>query len=173
MKMSERDWWERFQQKLHPPDPVTGCVRWKGAHDKLGYGRFSYDGHAEYAHVMAYYHATGEWPLGYVVRRESCPRDCVRADHLVERSQAYNPDLYSAEHRARNITKVRLGREGAAQARLLWDYGDTAEVIAAKLECPMSTAYKAASGKTWSDDSAREDRVARREKAKREREAIG
>lgn len=80
----------RFQSRVGPPDPITGCMEWQCS-TKERYARFGVNGHSWYAHQVAYALAhEGMLPANLVVRHTCDNTRCVRPDHLLIGTQAAN-----------------------------------------------------------------------------------
>lgn len=64
-------------------DEQTGCIVWRGAVDKRGYGRLADDtGWADMAHRLAYKLYVGEIPEGLVIHHKCFNTRCVNTEHL-------------------------------------------------------------------------------------------
>lgn len=73
--------WPRFVAKIDAPDGVA-CWRWKGHHDKDGYGRFSPNQIPVMAHRYAYEELVGPIPDGLQIDHLCRVRNCVNPLHL-------------------------------------------------------------------------------------------
>lgn len=86
------------------------CIRFTGAHDKLGYGRIAFLGVNQLVHVVAWVIVNGPVPDGYEldhVYRNGCRyRDCINLDHLEAVTRAQNVQ------RSRPYHKVGLCAKG-------------------------------------------------------------
>lgn len=69
------------------------CLRWTGAHDRLGYGRISYQGVNRLAHVLAWeftHGAVDGLDIDHVYHAGCRFRDCLRIEHLEAVTTAVN-----------------------------------------------------------------------------------
>lgn len=64
-------------------DEQTGCIVWRGAVDKRGYGRIADDtGWYDMAHRLSYKLNVGEIPDGLVIHHKCYNTRCVNPEHL-------------------------------------------------------------------------------------------
>jgi len=78
------EWNERIQPRL-VVDPETGCWRWPGWNNGLGYGKIQVGGRKGrglYVHRIAYELFVGPIPEGMDLDHLCRVRDCARPDHL-------------------------------------------------------------------------------------------
>lgn len=84
--LDEQTAYERFRSSVNlAPDPVNGCLEWRGELDAAGYGTFWNGYRRELVHEFAYRHVLLEserLPLGATVTQCCGFRRCVRLDHL-------------------------------------------------------------------------------------------
>lgn len=78
--------YERFIEQVDlNPDPVNGCLEWRGRVDEHGYGVIKVGRKTERVHRFAYRIAMiddGELPKGAVITPCCYTKTCVRLDHL-------------------------------------------------------------------------------------------
>ena len=63
-------------------EPDGECLRWQGALDPCGYGRFRLRGRSPLVHRVAYEHFVGPIPEGLEIDHTCRVRDCVFHGHL-------------------------------------------------------------------------------------------
>src|SRR5580765_327685 len=97
-------------------EKTNGCWFWTGAKTRDGYGRLSWCGRLESAHVVVYAQVHGKWPEFYVLHLCDTPA-CVRPDHLTEADQEEN--LRQAIERGRIRPKLSLDQVKDIRTRLL------------------------------------------------------
>ena len=124
------------------------CILWIGGADPGGYGKFSTkrDGERQKhfrAHRWIYEQVIGEKPP---LLRHKCdnPR-CVRVDHLEPGSQADN--VHDAMDRGRR--EQSLTPDLVRRVRAVYESGQSLRAEAAVLGVNYSTAYQAATRRSW------------------------
>ena len=78
---------DRFWVKV---DKTGDCWLWTATKDSRGYGKFSLDGKARYAHRVAYSWANGPIPEGFDLDHMCHVHACVNPDHLRPVTNAQN-----------------------------------------------------------------------------------
>jgi hypothetical protein len=91
---AEARFWPKVQRT------ADGCWYWMGAKDRLGYGKFMYQGNrSEYAHRVVLMlrgdKLPDRWTTGLVVDHICRNRGCVRPDHLRIVTQHDNVNKYA------------------------------------------------------------------------------
>ena len=71
---------ERFTAQYEPA--ASGCWRWSGVVDRLGYGAMEIDGHKAMAHRVAHELYKGPIPQGQTIDHLCRNRTCVNPAHL-------------------------------------------------------------------------------------------
>ena len=94
MKLAQSDR-ERFEAKVGPADPKTGCLEWLGRKDKDGYGQFDVNKNGKWgsqqAHRIAFILYAGPIPDGKIIVHLYCDNPPgVNPSHLRMASQAQN-----------------------------------------------------------------------------------
>ena len=90
--MNIDEWNERIQPRL-VVDPETGCWRWPGWNNGLGYGKIQVGGRKGrglYVHRIAYELFVGPIPEGLQVDHLCRVRECANPAHLEAVTQAEN-----------------------------------------------------------------------------------
>lgn len=133
------------------------CVRFTGAHDKLGYGRIAFRGVNRLVHTVAWELVNGPVPDGYEldhVYRNGCRhRDCIRLDHLEAVIHAENVRRTRQHHKVGMCEKGLHEQTGPGKC----------------LECKRNRSYEY--HKVWQDDNREKCRKYWRDHARRKREA--
>ena len=83
-----------------------GCLIWKKAHDKQGYGVTTIDGKYYAVHILAYEVWIGDIPEGFQIDHLCFIRDCIEPTHL----EAVTPKENNRRKNAR-ITHCPYGHE--------------------------------------------------------------
>lgn len=73
---------ERFWKKVDKSTTPYGCWPWIGIRDKKGYGRCGLNYKIHFAHRIALYIATGNWPDKKMVCHHCDNPPCCNPDHL-------------------------------------------------------------------------------------------
>lgn len=92
-----RDPATRFWEKVRKTDE---CWLWSAGTNQYGYGLFWYRTGMVSAHRFAYELERGQIPPGHELdHRPSCPKHCVRPDHLRPASRKQNQENLAGPHR--------------------------------------------------------------------------
>jgi len=103
---------QRFQ-KFIELGLLTGCWLWKGAQNGTGYGFFSIDGKATYAHRLSFTHWNGDIPKAIEIDHLCRTRNCVNPQHL----ETVTP--YENFRRGQNIANLNLYKKNCKQGHKL------------------------------------------------------
>jgi hypothetical protein len=74
---------QRFWAFVKKSDDSRACWEWQGNRNDSGHGRFSWDGHKNYAHRFSYIIHIGPIPPGLLVRHRCDNPPCVNPSHLL------------------------------------------------------------------------------------------
>ncbi len=129
-----------------------GCWLWQAGLTRTGYGKFGVTLHGTnrqrhyIAHRYAWELTTGREPSEYLLHKCDTPR-CVRPDHMFEGNAEDN--AHDALKKGRWVGQ-RLTPDSVRQIRRMHGEGQHYTSVAALFGVAPSTAYGAATGRTWS-----------------------
>lgn len=133
---TRRRFWDKVR-KGH----TSECWLWVGG-TKRGYGRFWYNGRAQYAHRVAYMLERGTVPDDVVVRHTCDNPTCVNPRHLVLGTQTDNvSDMVERGRQSRTWTDEKV-----SIAQKLRSAGFSYAKVADTMGIPESTAYRWSNG---------------------------
>ena len=93
-------------------DKVTGCWRWQGSHNQLGYGRICINGENKYVHKVAFNELVGK-PINIVCHKDNiCKyKDCWNPSHLYDGTYSQNRLDSIAKHGIHRIKNTHCKYE--------------------------------------------------------------
>lgn len=131
-----------FWSNVSGPTGEKGCRLWIAGHAKSKYGILSWRGKVRTAHTVAYELQHGPIPPGLEVCHTCDVRDCVRAEHLVLGTTAFNAQDSWAKGRNIFQRHPELRPRGERHPKAKLDWTKVREIRAAIDPDPAELAHR-------------------------------
>lgn len=137
-----------------PHRPQEGCWLWCGRFQSRGYGLLNWNGEKLYAHRIAWFLSSANWPGDMFVLHHCDNPPCVRFDHLFLGTQHDNARDMFMKGRARGPAgernpKAKLTSDQVADIHKQLTNGVHPRVLADRFSVSVFTIYNIRSGRTW------------------------